>query len=217
MIDNKERAKRFREAREVYNVHGKQTAKTVSQETKGIYGVSIASSMISDLESSAGKVRNVGYTTIVTLADYYGVNVAWLMGQPHSSPKLDEDMQIATKTTKLSSEAIEALCHMNEDYISCLNALLTSYDFQRSLLELSQAKKISDSTDEDDEQADIIEKSNLFRIEHQHDENTRYKVSQPNTISDRQLIKMYRNEALQDMGNAFRQIAPSEESEKGDK
>lgn len=219
MISKEERARRFKEARTIHNVHGRQGIKAVHEGTKQIDGTGVSASMISDLETSIYKPgkgikeRPVQYQKIVLLAEYYGVNVAWLMGMSDSW-SINEDSQLVTKTTGLSSEAVETLCSLGSEQIACLNALLTSHSFQNSLLMMAQAKEISEQSNQDDDAAQVIERSNMFRIKHRNDINAWYKIDEPNTISDRQLIKMYRTEALQDIGNAFREIAPANEEER---
>lgn len=248
-IDHVERAKRFREARNDRNINGKETLRTVVEETM------IPKSTICNMENEKSKT-NIGYIDIVNLANHYGVNVAWLMGQS-DSPSLNEDVQAATKVTGLSSDAIEKLSLLGSDEIACLNALLASYDFRKALSNLSYAKLISNrieayippqpektgttviQDEEDgtlyelddysdppqtaDEYADIIEGANMFEIkyDHKHDKSAPdwakpiiTRMGTGNTISDRQLVRMYRNEALQDIGNAFRVIAPASEDER---
>ncbi len=105
MISSEERAKRFREARSY------RTDREVYEETKK-NGNPVSQSMISDLES-ASRNRPVQYQKIVTLAECYGVNVAWLMGQS-KSPSFNEDKQAAEKVTGLSAEAIDVLAKIKE-------------------------------------------------------------------------------------------------------
>ena len=226
-MDDKERAKRFREAREKHNKNGYESMDTVGQNL----AVNVPKSTIQKLENENDST-NVGYKTIVNLAEHYGINVAYLMGQPGSSPSLDESSQAVTKATGLSAEAVEAIRSLMPNELACLDALLTSYSFKRTLLMLSQAKTISKHIEEwaptksmqddpsapqtADEYADMIEKANLFEInyDHRYDSKAWFPIGTGSTISDRQLVKMYRTEALQDIGNAFREIAPADESER---
>ena len=203
MVDT---GKRFREARTRLNQNMKdgkeESINTVARNT-GVPASSI--SLYEDKRDDKRRVPNAKNAQI--LAEYYGVNVAWLLGQSDSYT-LDEDSQIVTKLTGLSSDVVEWLSSVkaNTDTISCLNALLSSYDFRRSLLMLTQAKKMSEQNTQDDETADMIERANSFGISHgMKPEDSR--------ISNRQLIRMYRSDGLLDMGNAFRKIAPSDESE----
>ena len=123
MISSKERAERFRKAR------GNQSLKDVYEATKA-KGNPVSASMISDLESYSID-RPVQYQKVAALAEYYGVNVAWLMGQS-DSPSLIEDSQIVTRTTGLSDEAINMLKLMkNNKLTDSLNSLLETEDFAR--------------------------------------------------------------------------------------
>lgn len=194
----------FFKARTKYNKHGEETPRKVYAET-GVTASSI------ELYESNKRLPNMENALI--LAKHYGVNVLYLLGESESWSR-DEDSQMVTKMTGLSTETVEQLRSMRSDEIACLNALLTSYDFKQSLLMLAQAWEISAHNTEDSETAKTIEQSNLFRIQHQNDKKTKYKVAKPNTVSNRQLIRMYRNEALQDIGNAFRAIAPVDEEER---
>ena len=194
--------KRFYDARTKLNQHMKD-GKEESINTVG-RNTDVPVSSIS-LYERGDRIPNTKNAQI--LAEYYGVNVAWLLGQSDSYT-LNEDSQIVTKLTGLSSDVVEWLSSVkaNTDTISCLNALLSSYDFRRSLLMLTQAKKMSEQNTQDDETADMIERANSFGISHgMKPEDSR--------ISNRQLIRMYRSDGLLDMGNAFRKIAPSDESE----
>ena len=150
------------------------------------------------------------------LADHYGVNVLWLLGKSESW-SIDENSQIVTKITGLSADVIEWLCELDSDKKECINTLLSSSNFHKSLYKLSQARKMSDNNTQDDEEAEQIERSNAFESEHFGENQARYSIPIPNRISNRQYIQFYRNEALQDMGNAFRNVAPIDSSEKGDK
>lgn len=67
------RGERFKDARTVYNTHGKQTMQEVSAAT------GVAASCIKDLEDDAIG-RSVGYDKVASLARHYGVSADWLMG-----------------------------------------------------------------------------------------------------------------------------------------
>lgn len=93
---------RFKMARTVYNQHGPQSTKEVEKETR------VTKSLIEDIESTAGKPRNVGYLTIKKLAEYYGVSADYLLGLS-DTPSVKEDIQAACKTTGLSDDSINHL------------------------------------------------------------------------------------------------------------
>ena len=93
---------RFKLARTKYNRNGKQSVKTVSENTN------ITRSLIDDLESNVSKKRSVGYLTVAKLARYYGVTSDFLLGLV-DFPTIDVDGQAACKYTGLSAEAVEML------------------------------------------------------------------------------------------------------------
>lgn len=97
---------RFKVARTLYNQHGQQSPKDVSNIT------GITKSLIEDLESNVGKRRNVGYLTVKKLAQYYGVSTDYLLGLT-DTPSIDPQIQIAHKVTGLSEDAIHQLSRLD--------------------------------------------------------------------------------------------------------
>lgn len=93
---------RFKLARTLHNQHGSQSTKEVECES------GITKSLIEDLESNAGKPRNVSYLKVKRLAEHYGVSSDYLLGLS-STPSVNEDIQVACKVTGLSGEAIHCL------------------------------------------------------------------------------------------------------------
>lgn len=69
---NLTRGERFKDARTVYNQHGKQTMKAVETET------GVSASLIKDLEDDKS-TRSVGYDKIAALASHYGVSSDFLL------------------------------------------------------------------------------------------------------------------------------------------
>lgn len=107
---------RFKVARTVHNQHGPQSTKEVEKET------GVTKSLIEDIESTAGKPRNVGYLTVKKLAEHYGVSSDYLLGLS-PTPTTDVDVQAACKFTGLSTKAVATLskADSNErDFISFL-------------------------------------------------------------------------------------------------
>lgn len=102
-----EKENRFKKARTKHNQHGTQTTKEVAQAT------GITKSLIEDIESTAGKPRNVSYLKVKELAQYYGVSSDYLLGLS-GTPSVDEDIQAACKVTGLSTEAISRLHEVSE-------------------------------------------------------------------------------------------------------
>jgi transcriptional regulator with XRE-family HTH domain len=88
---------RFSDAREKYNQHGKQSQTAVAQAT------GLAKSVISNLENekksdTTGDIRDVGFSKIVTLANYYDVSIDWLLtgrGDPKRAPCAVDDLNLS--------------------------------------------------------------------------------------------------------------------------
>ena len=206
-----ETGKRFMEARKHLSRNNLEESEESIQSVHR--GTGIPASSISLYEN--GRMPNTKNAKI--LADYYGVNVSWLLGQS-DSPSLDEDSQVVTKLTGLSADVVDWLQSVkhNPVLLACVNALLSSQVFRGALQTIALAMVLSERNTQDDETAQMIERANLFRASHEGDDNAPYRIDPPNTVSNRQLIRMYRSDALLDVGNAFRDIAPADDSEKGE-
>lgn len=92
-------AERFKDARAVYNQHGAQSTKAVSNAT------GISTSIINALEN---ETRSVGYEKVMILAKHYGVSIDWvfcLTDDPNPQP-------CAVDELGLSYKAIEAIKRM---------------------------------------------------------------------------------------------------------
>lgn len=128
---------RFKMARTVYNQHGTQSTKEVEKET------GVTKSLIEDIESTAGKPRNVGYLTVKKLAEYYGVSSDYLLGLSNT-PSTKEDIQAACKTTGLSTLAIEWLRSLVDkpNDLGNLNAVLENKTFQAVLPFIEELKNV---------------------------------------------------------------------------
>lgn len=137
------------------------------------------------------------------LADHYGVNVLWLLGQS-DSPSLDESSQIVTKVTGLSAESVRILQTMKPQLLDSLNALIESDAFMVMLNQFNVARIINLNNRQTEEQAKAIEELQTWGIVNGMD-------SSNNRLSNRQLIDLYRRKALESTDNAFHQIM------KGDK
>lgn len=120
---------RFKEARTKHNQHGQQSVKEVAQMT-GISG-----SLIDDLESNVGKPRDVGYSKIRKLAEYYGVSSDFLL-QLSATPSVKEDIQVVCKTTGLTEKAIESIKASGGWGMDVLNSLLEDSAFFNLLLDI---------------------------------------------------------------------------------
>lgn len=108
---------RFKMARTVYNWHGPQSTKEVEKETR------VTKSLIEDIESTAGKPRNVGYLTVKKLAEHYGVSSDYLLGLS-PTPSIDEDIQAVCKFTGLSKEVVSILNKADRDELDFISFLI---------------------------------------------------------------------------------------------
>jgi transcriptional regulator with XRE-family HTH domain len=193
-MDHKERARRFKEARNSV----KETLRTVSELTN------IPKSTIANMENEKSET-NIGYIDIVKLANHYHVNIAWLMGQPDSSPSLDKDSQTVTRATGLTTESINVLGSIKDSsLINSLNLLIESEGFLKMISLFDKARIINANSIQTEAQADFIEGLQDFGIDNGMN-------SQSSRLSDRQLIDMYLWRASEIIGNIFREVL------KGDK
>lgn len=109
---------RFTDARTVHNIHGCQTMGEVAAAT------GIGKTKISNLESE--KVdRDVGYKSIATLANHYGVSLDYLLGftnDPKHIPSAIDNLGISAK----AAQNIAAIKNNSEtaDLIASLNLIL---------------------------------------------------------------------------------------------
>ena len=97
-MTNAERAKRFKDAR-TQSPHGAETLAQVYAAT------GISASAISNLENPENN-RVPSAKIVSVLAEHYGVNAAWLMGQT-DSPSLNENSQALTNIIGFSPKAAE--------------------------------------------------------------------------------------------------------------
>lgn len=98
---------RFKAARTKYNQHGNQAVRDVAKAT------GITKSLIDDLESQSGKLRNVSYLTVAKLAKYYDVSTDYLAGITEH-PTADQSIREICEYTGLSVESVELLHLINE-------------------------------------------------------------------------------------------------------
>ncbi len=88
---------------------------------------------------------DAGYKLIARLADFYGVNVSWLIGQS-DSPSIDESHQAVTNVTGLSEMAIQNLMRITNERGKriALNHLLESEFFTTAIGFLSMTEIMID-------------------------------------------------------------------------
>lgn len=100
---------RFKDARLIYNQHGKQTMAEVEKAT------GISQSLICDLEKDPSenieqqkRPRRVGYQTVADLAAYYGVSSDWLLGLSDVR-SAEPTLNAACEYTGLTENVIELI------------------------------------------------------------------------------------------------------------
>jgi len=131
---------RFYIARTKLNKHNKdgkiESINTVAEKTN----IPISSLFLYE-HSDEKKRRLPNMKNALQLADYYGVNVLWLLGQPGASESLNESNQVVTRTTGLSSKSIDNLQKItDEDEKQTLNRLLETDSFRAVITWLSLAE-----------------------------------------------------------------------------
>ncbi len=126
-----ERAKRFKQARIELNRHGKQTLAEVAEAT------GMSPSTLSTLENPEHS-RVPSSKNVNILAQHYGVNPGWLLGQS-ISPSTDLNTQMISDYTGLSTEAIRIIRNLTRDEVDrrLVNALIESEEFS-SLVHTTQ-------------------------------------------------------------------------------
>lgn len=125
---------RFYKARTKLNKNGKESPRKVYAET-GVTASSI------NLYESDDRIPNMENAKI--LADHYGVNLSWLLGES-DSPSLDKDSQLITELTGLSPEAIEMICRIKGfGLIETMNAVIASDSFRQMIQWIDTARIIN--------------------------------------------------------------------------
>lgn len=137
-MDNRERANRFHLARIGLNKHGEET-KTKVYELTGVPASAIVA------YENPESTRSLNVKNVQKLADHYGVNSAWLLGQSESW-SLEGDIRQISESTGLTPEAIWALQKLtkNETQRSFVNALLVSEEFSRIIKSFPYIKRSTD-------------------------------------------------------------------------
>ena len=135
ITDNTERANRFNLARTGLNQHGAETKAKV-YETTGV-----PASVIVAYESPES-TRALNIRHVQKLADHYGVNPAWLLGQSESW-SLKSDIRQISEAIGLSPEAIWALQDLtkNDEQRSLINAFIASEEFSRMIRTFSSKEE----------------------------------------------------------------------------
>lgn len=136
-MDNKERANRFLIARTGLNQHGKETKAKVYEET----GVP-ASALVDYENPDSSRALNLDY--VQKLANHYGLNAAWLLGQSDSW-STERDIRPICDATGLSPESVWILKDLmkDEQKKKLINAFIESEEFTRMIIALEQIRNSS--------------------------------------------------------------------------
>ena len=128
-----ERSERFKDARILHNINGKQTMDEVAAAT------GVSKSVIWSLENDEKK--NVGYLNVAALAKHYGVSADWLMCL-RNERTADMTIQTICEYTGISETAIEQIISFRDDRkIDILNSILTDEQFEYILRVLTNGKE----------------------------------------------------------------------------
>lgn len=133
-MDTKERANRFLIARTGLNKHGEETKAKVYEET----GVP-ASALVDYENPDSSRALNLDY--VQKLADHYGLNAAWLLGQSDSW-STEGDIRQICDATGLSPESVWILKDLmkDEQRKKLINAFIESEEFSRLILILEKIR-----------------------------------------------------------------------------
>ena len=139
-MDSKERAKRFFLARTGLNQNGEETKAKVYELT------GVPSSALVAYENPES-TRALNVVNVQTLADHYGVNAAWLLGQSDSW-SVQQDIRQVCEMTGLSADAVMALRDLmaDEEKKRFINLFLASREFSGMVTMLAETKKPVDQS-----------------------------------------------------------------------
>lgn len=151
-MDAKERARRFQLARTSLNQNGEEGKMLVYKRT----GVP-SSALVAYENPESSRALNVEYTQ--KLAEHYGVNAAWLLGQSESW-SLEKDLRQVCDMTGLSPEAVQALQELTGDGERRLfvNRFLASEEFSRMVYSMTGMKRLNSF-----EHSDSVDYADAFR------------------------------------------------------
>lgn len=140
-MDNKTRAERFILARTGLNQHGEETKAKVYEET------GVPASALVDYENPESS-RLPSVKNVQKLADHYGVNAAWLLGQSENWSSRADIQQIG-EMTGLNPEAVMALQELMKDEKrrEFINRLLASEEFSRMVCTIQELNSMKGSDD----------------------------------------------------------------------
>lgn len=152
-MNSEERAKRFQKARTMLNTHGEEGKQKVYELT----GVP-ASAIVAYENPESTRGLNVQY--VQRLAEHYGVNAAWLLGQSESWSQ-DKNVQQACEMTGLSPEALAAIQELarNPERKEFINSFLASEEFSRMVYTMIGTKRLKNKAG-----SDVVDYTDALRI-----------------------------------------------------
>lgn len=114
------RGERFKDARTIYNQHGKQTLRDVENET------GVTASLVQSLEDDES-TRSVGYDKVATLAKHYGVSVDWLCGLSEDPSRIPGAVDELGMSPKVAAN-LKRYCSREDaaGFIDGINMILSS-------------------------------------------------------------------------------------------
>ena len=156
-MTNEERARRFRIARTELSPHGMETQAQVYTAT------GVSASAISNLENPENS-RVPSSKIVNTLAEYYGVNAAWLTGQSESW-SLNKDSQALTKVLGFTPRAADKITRLmaDEKTRKAINDLIESDRFDRMIRAIARLSDMPQAVPDGSWKADTVDYSAVVR------------------------------------------------------
>lgn len=144
---------------------------------------------------------DAGYSIVTKLANYYGVNVSWLIGQS-DTPVLDEDHQIVTGITGLSENAISNLQRMKAwKLMDAMNAIVETEDFIRVVEQFDASRAILQCNNETLKEGHILDQAYVNSVRDSNGKTSDFALLSKATQAD-----MLMASSSQIFGNLLRSI-----------
>ena len=171
-MTNAERARRFKVARTELNPRGAETQAQVYAAT------GISASAISNLENPENS-RVPSSKIVNTLAEYYGVNAAWLTGQSESW-SLNKDSQALTKVLGFAPGAADKITRLmaDEKTRKAINELIESERFDRMIHAISRLTDMPQEVPEGSWNADTVDYAEAVRKHAGNDSSLAFELAE---------------------------------------
>lgn len=181
---------RFKKAR---IIAGNKPLEVVAKES------TVSKNTIWKLENGLVDAR---YSCILKLANYYCVDVGWVLGKS-DSPSLDGSIQTISKTTGLSDRAIENLQILKAWGLSeALNQILEDADFVHVLERFESGRILSKTVSESEEESMIADQAYVHSIMDSDGRTSDFSLLSKGTQADMLIAS-----ATQVFGNILRDTA----------